>query len=310
MFLSLARIPQVLPWDFKNARQLDIAAYDEICSASIRFADACLVLSHLAYIVFASLRTLALYDMKKPIFGFLFALGLLDPAVQVFLLAIGHTAINTDIGLGGPRGSPVPLGRMNCYHRIRPEALELFGDRLSSSIGYILFALRMHSVIFDALVIGMTWRKTFSSCGLRSANARAPISRMLVRDGTSYFLAIALVSMLNGVGVLITCPNIPTPTNLHFNVGMLALASSGPVADTIASICMSRFMLRLRAVAQEDHASQHRPWVTVHFAAMAETLVGDMGVELSDGTVGDADAANRDICDTAMCGEAVLGGNV
>lgn len=93
----------------------------------------------------------------------------------------------------------------------------------------------------------------------------------------------------------------------HVTLQLCFLFESNSGKHRIASICMSRFMLRLRAVAQEDRASQHRPWATVRFATMAETLVGDIGAELSDGPLGGTDATHTDMRGRAMRGEAVLG---
>lgn len=95
-----------------------------------------------------------------------------------------------------------------------------------------------------------------------------------------YFFAIAAASTVNLVGMIvwIVSPPEPNSSNGSFDTTQ-AIGEAGPIVDTIVSVCMSRFILDLLAIASDERGSQCRTsqWATIRFA----TAAGAFGADLS-----------------------------
>lgn len=102
----------------------------------IILVDVGFVLVNLAYAVFAALRMFALYDMSKPIFALVLAVGLMNPCTQIFLI---HMATIGATGGFQPAGNPAFLlmGRFNCYHLAKKSgSVPCFGTPGASGVHY------------------------------------------------------------------------------------------------------------------------------------------------------------------------------
>lgn len=278
--LSAASIIGIIPWKSQPEAYF---SQQRICSMVIILVDVGFVLVNLAYAVFAALRMFALYDMSKPIFALVLAVGLMNPCTQIFLI---HMATIGATGGFQPAGNPAFLlmGRFNCYHLAKNRVLfHVLGPQVP--LEYIIPALRIHGLVFEILLIGLTWKKTKTRCSLQDTVMRTPFTTILLRNGTMYFLAIAAASTFNLVGmiVLIVSPPNPTLPNNGFNA-LLAIAEAGQIVDTIISLCMSRFILNLLAVSLDEGSSQLRSsqWNTLRFATVAESITGTFGRDLPD----------------------------
>lgn len=256
----------------------------QICSAVIRSIDTLLIVVNIAYAVFAALRMFALYSMRKSILALVLAVGLLNPCTQIFLMCTevvgvnrGREPIGTSIAL--------PVGRINCYHSIDNTlaSSSLFSDYLAAALDFTLPALRCHALMFEGLLIGLTLNRTVTLRSLKDPVIRTPFTTALLRNGTLYFLVIATASMLNMVGmwVLILHPSTVSAGSSYIDNMILALASLGPIVDTITSVCMSRFILNLIVISLDEGSSYARSsqWKTLHFATVAES-VATFGADL------------------------------
>lgn len=283
---SLASIVQLLPWDVTSRGVKNDGPHnDAICSVSVRVVDACLILVNIAYAIFAALRMFALYGLSKPVFTVVLFLGLLNPCAQIFLMAIEYASAFRYEGHIGPIGTMLPAGRINCYHSIRPSFV---AKAPNVNFDYVFPALRIHALVLEALLIGLTWKKTLSRWSLQKAAIRTPFTTMLLRDGTLYFFVIGAASTLSAVGM--TMYLVSNVMNPRMVLGILALSWASPIFDTLTSICMSRFILDLRALSLDNgslsahvHSSQ---WKTLRFATVVEDIAESFVADLRDGGEG------------------------
>lgn len=278
--LSLGSVIQVVPWGWQP--RIDHSRV-ETCTVFVRFLDACLILVNIAYAVFAALRMFALCRKSKLFLALVMFLGLINPFAQIFLMYIETIGVNPTfqpIGLSWPS----PLGRVNCYHFVTTSVLhQVLGKPPEYVLEYTIPALRLHAIVFEGVLIWLTWRKTAIRWSLQKSAIRTPFTTMLLRNGTLYFVIIAAASILNLVGIMILIlnPNMMASSALIFLV-IATLASLGPIVDTITSICMSRFILGLLAISSLDEisVSEGKPGQpeggTLRFATIAESLSTDL----------------------------------
>lgn len=235
LVVSLASIVQVIPWkvvlphgvspDFDKPPD-DMGIYGTVCTTSLRVVDAFLIIGSSAYTVFASLRIFALYGMRKSIFAAVLAVGLFNPGAQIFRMIIEDANANWSYAIAVHN---MPLGRLNCFHSVREEYRDYHGVDFERITAYVFFAIRVHSMIFEGILIGLTWRKAFTRWSLQNTTVHTPYTTMLLRDGTVYFVLIALASAINLVGA-ITCPLKLEPNDK--DTPIFALLSTSIMVDT------------------------------------------------------------------------------
>lgn len=264
---------------------------NKACKTSVHFSNACLILTNIAYTTFAALRIFALYGLKKRVFAMIFCFGILSSCTQIGLMVVEN--IGTSLWWNGPTATGRQWGRTNCNYGLGEP------DQHAFSLAKLIFLLRLHDVVFETILLVLTWRKTFTRWSSQKPAIRTPFTRMLLRDGTLYFIIMAVTSGLNMAGMLMG--------NFFsiYNDWLLALAYTGPVVDVISSICMSRFILGLLALtlSDEDTHMGTSQWGTVKFATVAATLAGDVDTDLPDGvSMDDDDVADPGSGDTGVQG--------
>ncbi|KAI0667152.1 hypothetical protein C8Q78DRAFT_982689, partial [Trametes maxima] len=94
----------------------------------------------------------------------------------------------------------------------------------------------------DALVLAVTWRKTYRVRKIaEGSGVRTPLLDLLLRDGTLYFGTMLLLNVLH---ILITF--------------VQQVSVMGDVADVLTSILVSRFILNLREYSGKGIAARNR----------------------------------------------------
>ncbi|KAJ3556031.1 hypothetical protein NM688_g2253 [Phlebia brevispora] len=188
--------------------------------------------------VFSTLRVLALSDFKTLV------------APCVILLSLVPVVLNT-----------YRYSQAHIYY-------------IDNTIIGVTLASRAAAIAADALVVIVTWRKTFSHA--RQAVRRygyADFATTLFRDGSLYF--IALLS-LNVAQILLS-----------------TMATSAPTAESRFAVCLhsiliSRFLVNLRQIDVSTDTSSKLS--TLH------DIIGNMGESLGD-LSGDAQDDNADLED-------------
>ncbi|KAL1939182.1 hypothetical protein VTO73DRAFT_10223 [Trametes versicolor] len=116
-----------------------------------------------------------------------------------------------------------------------PVGTNLYLFAISVPDTVVLILTRASAILGDAIVIGVTWFKTFR--GWRAAvdaNMRVSLSEMILRDGSIYFLVFLCLNVLHVVMALATTFS-----------GIIAAYE-----EPLSSIMVSRLMLNLREVDQ------------------------------------------------------------
>lgn len=277
---SLVGIVQILPWskipDFEP-NDKDNYISGGVCILPIRFVDVFLIVSNTAYVVFAALRMFALHRMSKYVLGVVLGIGLLNPCIQILLMSVGNIFRLTKQGRIGVN---YPWGRINCLHSAGPSSPGIFGSHSGDQdVEYFLAGLRVHALIFEMMLIGLTWRKTVWS--VKRSAVHTPFTTMMITNGTLYFLVVALSSLLNAIGMIVSLAQFSRPWNRIASF-IRALNEMGSIVDTMTSICMSRFILDLLALTMDGQDSQLcSSQGNIRFATVVETTVADVGADLS-----------------------------
>ncbi|THH00331.1 hypothetical protein EW026_g2163 [Hermanssonia centrifuga] len=157
---------------------------------------------------------------------------------------------------------------------------------------------RIPVIIADILVLVLTWRKTFRHrMEAIRVGVRAPLSALLLRDGTVYFFA--LLAMNIAVVLVNTVPSLQT---------------ASPVSDIIpvlTPILISRFLLNLRQLGEpesETQSSLNLRFSTPGFRVPTSTiLVETMGADLDHDTAEEVDDEAEDV-DVSSRNEAFVDG--
>ncbi|KAH8102726.1 hypothetical protein BXZ70DRAFT_1059549 [Cristinia sonorae] len=157
-----------------------------------------------------------------------------------------------------------------CTPRATPESIRR-DPRICSHLSYtsrMPIVTRSIAILTDLLVLAITWRKSMYifKASLRMKQFKPRISVLLMRDGTIYFVAL---SILNLVTLIL---------NIKGYLGFGGTSFTF-IADAIAPILISRFILDLRGVTY-----LHEQTITddqngsMHFAATS--FVGQLAAPL------------------------------
>lgn len=161
----------------------------DICRIEIRLVGACTALSYCAFAAFAALRIYALYGLQKWIFWIILVMGLVTPAIQILDMA------TYDI-----RRVYLAPGFSGC---LRESKLDfLVPVTLMTPWRDPLLWQGIYMVLFEAILVMLTWYKTITNLGSRIGLARTPIMTLLRKDGTLYFILLFAATTLNVVGLL------------------------------------------------------------------------------------------------------------
>jgi len=137
----------------------------------------------------------------------------------------------------------------------------------SNSDNIVEITTRATTILVDVVILVVTWWKTYTTARMaREAKIETPLSQLLLRDGTVYFLGLL-------IGNVITLTIYLAKYNNGFQLAIGIYC--------MESIIISRFLLNLREVGSNQHdasrlsTSGSRLSVGLHFA-----VVGNMGEEL------------------------------
>ncbi|KAH8105211.1 hypothetical protein BXZ70DRAFT_511400 [Cristinia sonorae] len=138
-------------------------------------------------------------------------------------------------------------------------------------------------ILGDLLVLGITWNKSMDvfRTSRRIRNFRPKISILLIRDGTLYFVAIA---MLNLVALLLVTSSLFLEE--HGGTGFIFVVDAG------TSVLVSRFILNLRGIANDvqdgDTTLDHSMTSSIAFAT--HSFLGNFAAPLRTGFTEESDS--------------------
>ncbi|KAI9068729.1 hypothetical protein FKP32DRAFT_1671971 [Trametes sanguinea] len=203
-----------------------------------------IILNLLPYFIWNAFSTLRVYAVSGRD---------LRIAALVCLLMVGPIAANTyNIPLQKPDNMPPPF---NC--EVDNAVTLATHNKLTSIAG-------------DAIVLGVTWWKTYRlKKAADAARVKTSIVDLLLRDGTIYF---ATMLVLNVLHILI---------NFVEQVSFM-----GDIADVLTSILVSRFIMNLRDLDAKDTGQAPNYTLTVPSVGEWHASSGDPGASsLQRGTL-------------------------
>ncbi|THG94811.1 hypothetical protein EW026_g6727 [Hermanssonia centrifuga] len=133
----------------------------------------------------------------------------------------------------------------------------------------------------DVLVLALTWNRTFTHrmAAIR-VGVQTPLSAMLLRDGTVYFVVLLAINLTDVIGN--TVPSLQATSAVTSNL-----------IGTLTPILISRFLLNLRQLGEPENETQSRfnsrfsiPGFRV---PTLESIVGNMGADLDYGPAEEVD---------------------
>lgn len=179
-----------------------------ICSRASRLSECLGTIIGISVALLIALRTYAIWQKNRWVFGVVLILGLSIPALNIYYYTIFKIV-----------AAPIPLTGCSAFvddHRF-------FSIQISTSV---------INIVYDALVLVLTWVKTV---GIRKSLARIGVKTsvpiLLLRDGTIYFLLLLALNVSNFVISDLLSNNVFTE-----------------MRRVITSILISRFMINLRGI--------------------------------------------------------------
>ncbi|KAH8105204.1 hypothetical protein BXZ70DRAFT_904435 [Cristinia sonorae] len=223
--------------------------------------------------LFTSFRAYAITGrMTLPVLA-VFLCGMFSPAANLQAYRILH---NQPDAASNKTNSP--------YVRLPQNYIHSF-DLLTVSISrrnqlfelkvleLILVPILVRAIVIlgDIIVLAITWSKSFGvfKTSLRLKNFRPKISILLIRDGTLYFVAIALLNL--GVLLQVTFSLL---LDEHGGTGFIF------VADAVTSALISRFILNLRGVVGDASGDDTTPSFTTTVIFATHSFLGNLAAPL------------------------------
>ncbi|CAK5272454.1 unnamed protein product [Mycena citricolor] len=218
----------------------------KVCHPLQSFHQCFAVVSQILVATMLILRTYALHEQSKRVLALILM-------VSALVLGIGGWSIVTS---REPRGTH----RSDFYPRIGCAAY--LTDFASRRIGFAWIGM----LVFDAMILGLTISKAFmrqERGTVSSLGTGRPISlaATLVRDGTLYFLVMALANIGNIIS--------------YIYGGPYARGSATTLSNVLSSILISRFMFNLRdrkPANRSQRVSASSPFCTTGNEALSESV--------------------------------------
>ncbi|KAI0641610.1 hypothetical protein C8Q79DRAFT_1014055 [Trametes meyenii] len=175
-----------------------------------------------------------------------------------------------------------------CYNNTLTSMADPFGLMRSD---VLVLGSRCPLIAGDALVLAVTWRKTYRVRKMaEGGGVRTPLLDLLLRDGTIYFGTMLLLNVLH---ILITF--------------VQEVSVMGDVADVLTAILVSRFILNLREYSGKGIAARNRSHphdtqvasVSANASGARSTLVfasrivGSLGESLGHSASGESEAESE-----------------
>ncbi|KAI0347710.1 hypothetical protein BDW22DRAFT_11993 [Trametopsis cervina] len=203
------------------------------------------IVLHSALTVFAAVRIYAIWRKNVFLGGLVLILGLTYPAYNIFMLDMN-------------------LRKSACMGSHTAELM----CRSAAVIPYYYF---IPAICNEGLVVALTWSKTIGIywVSLRSnIRTRKSLSYLLLRDGTSYFIAFMPLSIM---GILL-------PFKFKFSS---VSAGISVFVDVCPAILIARFILNLRqdaTPATGELSNERAELHSIVFAAQGSSpLIGNLG---------------------------------
>ncbi|RPD74224.1 hypothetical protein L226DRAFT_613604 [Lentinus tigrinus ALCF2SS1-7] len=232
---------------------------DKSCAILVRADRAFLLLSYFPWAVFSGLRTYALCPHHWHLGSALGMLVFLLSSVPIGINFAGYHWLSTEI-------TPI----LGCVNEVLVPTLQLAKE--------FTIASRTCLIVADLIVLGVTWRTAYRTTQLariavgtgEQTQRHDTYSGTLLRDGTLYFLVLAILNVLH---LLFTMLSIASDTNSSISYVTL-------FTDPITTILVSRFLLDLQGIHQyqadsqlsSSSAGQH----SIHFSR----AIGSLGSSL------------------------------
>ncbi|THG96397.1 hypothetical protein EW026_g5432 [Hermanssonia centrifuga] len=142
-------------------------------------------------------------------------------------------------------------------------------------------SVRLSMIAADILVLVLTWMKTYRNYKEATrVGLQAKVSSLLLRDGTTYFIALLLMNIAQVV--LKTLPSLGGDSPIGISV-----------ISTLNPILISRFLLNLREAGQSDNQQSLSSFSAPRFhVPTLPTLIGNMGEELNHSLGHDSDQSS------------------
>ncbi|KAG5729571.1 hypothetical protein E4T56_gene5163 [Termitomyces sp. T112] len=209
-----------------------------------------MILRSIAFGLFSSLRVYALQGKNWPL------------AVFIFLLCL-----------------PSIIAPSYSYAHQWSSAVDRYGCQLTylasqSAHDHMRIAGIVADILSETIVIIVTIRKTFHLRNtINLTDSKKPgLGRLLLRDGTIYFLALLILSLADMLVLIFD--HVPQPV-VGYDYWVVPYYT--PVFRTII-IC--RFLLMLRSIYFDDSDEADPPLGSLHFASRA---IGPLGTTVNDG---------------------------
>lgn len=220
----------------------DGALRSESCRAEVILQLVAVLSLFLSTAVFSALRVYALWDKSIAL------------ACVVFLLQSSPFVVNMYIGI-------------HFSYKVIPEAgcsqLTHFDE---NTFIILARAARIPAIFGDALVVTVTWAKSFGQIRrARQLGISVPLSSLLFRDGTAYFL------LLLGINAIELCTRLSE-----------AGEAFAGLAVNLPPILINRFLLNLRQLNESETACPLRT-ISVPTFRMSIDVTGNLGETLNHG---------------------------
>lgn len=215
------------------------------CKVDVIIQDIFLIAMGILAAVFSGLRVYALWNGSVVLFVAAFALQLPAIFINIFDMA-RHSVFQFDPTLG-------------CTEDLTLDESTLIAMERAS---------RIPSMLSDILVVVVTWIKSVQQIQMgRKSGVHLPLSTLLFRDGTFYFL------LLFTLGVLELCPNLPETGDLFGNLSLV-----------LPPVLINRFILNLRQLNEHDVPSGGPSWtLSMPVFQISVDVTGNMGESLEFG---------------------------
>lgn len=182
---------------------------DHLCTIAWRWSEISTIVMYMSAASFSALQAYAMYGRDKRILSLIMIIGTINPIVN-----LGFDATVSFLANGPPT--------IGCAQK------SALGERIN-----LIFFISgsVLTLIFEAAVFALIWRRFADVLStMRRSNIKTPFTTLLWRDGSIYFVTLVVLTTLNLLSIFPSLQNLNVPA----------------LADTLASICLSRYVLHLR----------------------------------------------------------------
>jgi len=219
------------------------------CESGQVWYDISVIFSSTVWAVFSALRTYALGDRSWILTMSVFIPAMFSP-LSILYITTTYDSVTV-------------------YRESESLTMCVVGNNWSATLDdQVEITTRAINIFVDVIIVLVTWRKTYTTTRMaREANTERPLARLLLQDGTIYFVALLLLN----IAIL-----------AMYLTDTVFVDGPGSLTTTLEPIIIARFFLDLRKVdgnqneAARAYTGSSR-LSTLHFASR---VIGNMGGEL------------------------------